>query len=718
MIKKHIYIAALGLAALAAGCSEERFDASGEGSLSLSASLKGDMELVSRADDQALAESCRILISNEKGLVRRYIGLGQVPASIDLVTGRYVAEGMAGDSVSASWDKRWFKGREEFDIKAGETTPVKLECAIANVAASVNYSEGLEEVLADFTMTIGHDRGSLIFEGREERTGYFMMPSTSKDLTYTLKGTQINGEPFELEGTIEDARPATEYQLNVTYTKQTTELGGLVFSIKIDRTEKVVTDEIMLVAAPAITGYGFDIAGTVTGEPGGIGRQTVYITSATKISSVLLKSDVLKEAPVLGGDDCSLLAMSEVGVEALNALGINFVNNYNEENNSTIFQLNFEDTLLDNLEQGDYTFAITATDDQNHTSSATLSISVTDAPVITLDPLPEDITNTTAIVRGVVAKDGAEKLGFYFWPEGSAEKTYVEGTVIPSRYAANTEFFAEVTGLKGNTTYEYVTAADDFVSTVVCRFTTLNDQLPNCGFEEWSDHSDGSEMPSSDPNVIFWDSGNHGSRTMSKNITTKETSIKHSGNSAICLKSQFVGVGTLGKFAAGNVFAGKYLKTDGTDGVLGWGRPWTFSPKMVKLWAKYVPKAAVNKKGAGDRLPVGEMDKGIIYVALTTDATSSYEGTEWSCVVKTKTSELFNKNGDNVIAYGEYVFETATEGDEDGNGMVQIEIPIEYYKPGVKPSNIIFVCSASMYGDYFQGGDGSLLYIDDIELVY
>lgn len=67
-----------------------------------------------------------------------------------------------------------------------------------------------------------------------------------------------------------------------------------------------------------------------------------------------------------------------------------------------------------------------------------------------------------------------------------------------------------------------------------------------------------------------------------------------------------------------------------------------------------------------------------------------------------------------MIAYGEKVFTEATEG----SGLIQIEIPINYKRTGVTPSNIIVVASASRYGDYFQGGSGSVMYIDDIELTY
>jgi hypothetical protein len=38
--------------------------------------------------------------------------------------------------------------------------------------------------------------------------------------------------------------------------------------------------------------------------------------------------------------------------------------------------------------------------------------------------------------------------------------------------------------------------------------------------------------------------------------------------------------------------------------------------------------------------------------------------------------------------------------------------------PTMKDMYIILVASSSKYGDYFTGGDGSVMYIDDFELVY
>lgn len=702
--------------ALGASCSEEQFDATGEGKLILNTAVSSDMEVVSRATEQELADNCMIWISSEKGLVRRYNGLANVPAEIDLLTGRYIAEAWTGDSVSASFEKRWFKGSEVFDVEAGATAQVNLVCKIANVAVSLNFdeAEGLEDALKDFTMTVGHDRGSLVYEGKDTRRGYFMMPSTDKNLAYELKGTQVNGEEFVINGTIENAKPATEYILKVKYQQKTNEVGGAILTIAVDEHEINIENTVEVIAAPKISGYGFNIANPVMAEPGAMGRQTVYIASATKITAVEMRSDLFARIPELGGNDLELIGMNEVGLNAINAAGINFKNNYDAEADNTLFQINFEEVLTKALEAGDYEIAIKATDVKGNSSEATLRLVVSSAPVQTLEPAETEIYHDVTL-RGQVAKDGVESVGFNYRRVGDAEWSYVEGTVASRAFAAGEEFTATVSGLKGNSTYEYAAVSGDFVSAVISTFTTQNDQLPNSSFEEWSTHK-GANIFGSDYANVFWDSGDHGSGGLGAHITTPGTDVKHSGNYSARLESKYVVI----KFAAGNMFAGNYLYTAGTNGELGWGRPFKLCPKSVNVWVKYTP-AVNNGKGTGSHISKGDTDQGIIYMALVDDTTkpysnskSNFNGTSWPCIVKTATGEVFDKDGANVIAYGEKVFTEATAGDD----MVLVNIPLEYKREGVTPSNIIFVASSSRYGDYFEGCDGSIMYLDDVELVY
>ncbi len=208
---------------------------------------------------------------------------------------------------------------------------------------------------------------------------------------------------------------------------------------------------------------------------------------------------------------------------------------------------------------------------------------------------------------------------------------------------------------------------------------------------------------------MFWDSGNKGSATIGKNITTLSTDYKHSGEKSVKLASEKVAIA----FAAGNLFAGEFLGTESlTKGILGWGRPFTARPKALKAWVKYTP-ATVSDANGGD-LAKGDMDEGIIYMALVDESTETYGNYgPWPCMVATKQPKLFNPEGNNVIAYGEHVFKGATEGD----GLIEITIPLDYKRTDIKPSNIILTASASRCGDYYTGGP-SVMYIDDFELVY
>lgn len=135
MKKKNIFFAcAASLAMLSfSSCSDDinyGTPGDGEGRVFLRPQLNSDVKVESRAilTDDELAENAIIWISNAKGAVRKYTGLGNIPAGgVSLVSDNYVAEVWAGDSVPASFDHRYFKGREPFAIQAGRTVEVAVE---------------------------------------------------------------------------------------------------------------------------------------------------------------------------------------------------------------------------------------------------------------------------------------------------------------------------------------------------------------------------------------------------------------------------------------------------------------------------------------------------------------------------------------------------------------------------------------------------------------
>ncbi len=724
-------IKSLGLLAVAAssmmlaGCSADDLfgPRNGEGTLSLTASIGNDVKVVSRADaDQLRAdygESLLLWITKPgEGPVRQYNGIDNVPTDpVTLHAGSYVAEAWAGDSVAASFDKKYFKGYTPFDITNGNSTAVEVKCNIANVVVSLSFDESVDAALKSWTVTVANGEESITYEGHDARKGYFMMPkkADNEKLTLTLEGTAPNGDAYSQTADIEAPKGGYEYKVNFSHTPGSFNDGGAFFTITVDETEIVVEDELVITLAPEIFGIDFDIAQEQAAATGEMDRKCVFISAVDRLSSLTIESANLQH--YLGSSTADVFSLSESALARLAAAGINFMTYKNEAGEINRVRVNFEADFTNNLVSGLHTFKFIAGDNGDgteKTSEATLSLRLSNAAVELKEATNVSYTTSTFVATIVKPDELTGNVGFNYREKGTADWTFVAGT------NNGTTLTATVDNLKFGTTYEYCAVAGGYTSPAKELTTLTPPQLPNASFEQTSTASDKALMFSADPNDFYWDSGNHGSQKMSKNVTEVTTKYFHSGKQGLCLHSQFVGLGSLaGKFAAGNIFVGKYLATEGMDGVLGWGRPFNcpIRPKALKVWARYEPvNITHDNPSALPSVNEGDPDNGIVYIALVTDQSMSYKSETWPQIVKTSSSsrQLFDPSGSNVVAYGEHVFTSATTEP----GLVEITIPLNDVNPNLTVSNIIIVASASRYGDYFVGGNGSLLYLDDFELVY
>lgn len=728
MKKKNIFFAcAASLTMLSfSSCSDDinyGNPGDGEGRVFLRPQLNSDVKVESRAilTDDELADNAIIWISNAKGAVRKYTGVGNVPAGgISLVSDNYVAEVWAGDSVPASFDHRYFKGREPFAVQAGRTAEVTVECRIANSVVAVEYEPAVDDVLTDYTMTVGHKAGELTFNGREDegRPGYFMMPSFDKNLTCTLTGKKTDGSDFTYTRVIEDAKPCTKYLVKVKHGGPVEdEIGGALISIEVDDTEIEVEDVVEIYSAPTVEGTNFDITKPVMGQEGQLTEKKVWIKSTKGFKDLVVSCPGFSTLLGISGDDFEVFGMADNVKQALEAKGFSYQHFTHEDSDFEEIKLVFDDAFMNLFPNGEHNVLFTVTDNNGKTGTGVMQIILSDAKMRTDAVVDADVWATKATLRGTVMKPELSGFAFNYrergaqqWQTATVDGTFGEGSAMS----------LELTGLSAGTIYEYQAVCDGFDSSDVLTFTTeAKLQLPNAGMEEW-DTSGKAHLICAPGGELFWDSGNHGSATMNKNVTQKATDVKHSGNSSAKLESQFVNFIGLGKFAAGNLFAGQYLKTNGTNGILGWGRPFASRPKELKVWVKYTPATVqyADSNTPAEAPKKGEMDLGIVYIAILDDTlvhendVESGKPKDWPVVVKTAgDKQLFAKTDANVIAYGERLFTGAT-GD-----MIEVTIPLEYYKTDVKASNIIVTCSASKYGDYFAGGP-SVMYVDDFELVY
>lgn len=710
-MKKHIsYImAALAVPAsvLLGGCTADEPFAEGEGVLKMRMVVNSTLTRA-ESDQTELANKCVVYLSGSKGLLYKYTGLENVPSDIYLKAGSYVAEAWTGDSVTASFDKKFYRAYEPFTISKGDVKNVVLNCRIANVVASINPEPIIAEALKDYKVTVGNTRGSLDFTEENATTahGYFMMPNGDTALTWTITGKTEDGKSFTKSGKIENVERAHEYVLNIRYTPGTTTVGGGFITVTVDDTELIIEDTIELTGAPAIEGVGFDINEAITGEQGSFSRTSVFVQSFGELSSLKIK---VPESMGLPSSEFDFITMSEDARVSLLTAGVGC--EYTPGTESTA-KISFFANLLNSLSEGEYAINITATDAAGKKRERTLNIIVSDATVAPKPVEEMEVYSYSATLRGIIMKDDASNPRFRYRKAGTSEWTEVSATVERPRYgmkrAAGQAYAAVVTGLDAATSYEYQAIADGFVNPKVETFRTEGVfVLPNAGFELWGTNGKGAYIPGENGAVSFWDTGNHGSITMNKNVTTPVSSPVHSGNYAANLQSQFVGLGTIGKLAAGNIFTGTYDKTSGTNGELTFGRPFDGS-RPVKLRGYCYYKPGTVDYSSTDALAKGSNDIGNIFVALT------------SAPVKVKTADtstLFDPNASYVLAYGSIEFNSVYGSDTE---LKEFEITLDYRNAvnAVRAGYIVVVASASKYGDYFTGSSTSLLVIDDFELIY
>lgn len=281
-----------------------------------------------------------------------------------------------------------------------------------------------------------------------------------------------------------------------------------------------------------------------------------------------------------------------------------------------------------------------------------------------------------------------------------------EWTKAPAAWVQHTgaTFCARLTGLNPLTTYEARAYSNDETGVTVEFSTGSIPQLPNESFDEWS-QSGKVWNPWGADQTPYWDTGNKGATTLGDSNTYPTDDTSTGTGRAACLETRFVGIGVIGKLAAGNIFAGRYVKTDGTNGILSFGRPFTERPTRLQGYLKYtsVPISHTTKEFENLK---GEPDACIVWVALI-DSAEPFE-------IRTNPSnrQLFDPDGPEVVAYGSF------ESDQTIPNYIQFNIDLEYKATNRVPTYILVVASASKYGDYFTGGNGSVLCIDDLQLLY
>ncbi|MDE6297471.1 MAG: PCMD domain-containing protein [Muribaculaceae bacterium] len=289
--------------------------------------------------------------------------------------------------------------------------------------------------------------------------------------------------------------------------------------------------------------------------------------------------------------------------------------------------------------------------------------------------------------------------GFEYREEGESEWTPVpQDRVIQSEGT----FSASIPHLKPLTEYRVRAVAGSDKGNEIKVTTQGTADIPNGDFEEWwFDANKNIWFPFAEGGVQYWDTGNTGTATMKQNnVVPTDHTVTGEGRAAM-LDTRFVGLGVIGKLAAGSIYTGKFAKVDGMNGILDFGRPFNLRPTKLKGYYQY-KTAPINYASSELESLKGKPDTCHIYVALT-DWTAPFE-------IRTnpKNRQLFDKNSESIIAYGELLYSGTMDKYQE------FEIKLEYRDTSRIPTYLQITCATSKYGDYFTGGTGATLYVDQL----
>lgn len=709
-------------------CKEDTGIADAEGVLKLSVGVSDKVEVVSRSlaseEQEVLKQNCKIRIYDGETLIQKYQGVENVPSEIALVNGNYSVRVTAGDSVAASFEQRFFEGKKDFTITKGQVSTVEVDCGIDNTVVAITWDESLKEAFeGDCQVTVTSATGELVYSSANaDAKGYFSLPEDNPKLTCKFSAKKLGGESYEKSTELSDLKSATLYNLNYSYTAVGQDsTGGAALQIKVDETPLAEEEHVITIRQrPVITckdseESSYDLEQPMYLEVGAQKDFYLQVATSSSLSSLIIQNEHFTEWGFIA-NQFDMLKLDGKD-EELKAFGIS-VSDSKTSLNGDVWTLLFAKELIAKMtaNEGSVSTTIEAIDSNGKSRKVVWNIVASNATVVTDEIIPYEVWTSKATLHGTVTGALASTPKFRYRVKNTADWTTVDADL------AEHVFSKEITGLTPGTTYEYQAMDGEQASSVTYEFTTETAFQPdNASFEYtqtlkvstfWGQkdclffYKEGTEM--------WWDTGNTGSVTGGKNITTQDSSIKNSGDYSVRLASTSI----MGTFAAGNLFSGKFLGTENTTkGILGWGRPCTSRPTALKVWVRYTPGTVDH----GGHIPEGESDNGIIYVAVGDwQSSDSQYGAEWPVVVRTKGPSLFDPKDAGTIGYGEHIF-TENYGTDTETSMKEITIPLDYEGYGGynrKPKSIIIVAAASQYGDYYEGSSSSVMWLDDMELIY
>lgn len=690
------------------GCREQKTVDAEKGQGWLSVEFLLDKSLVTRAENAKY----NLEVQQLDGTLVGAYDCEHLSERILLPKGTYRLVALSDKGNGVGFETPVYRGEKEVEIKAGVTQSVSMTCTLANVKMTVEYSDKIRQNFPDYTLEVNNGTSALTFLKDDRRAGY--LPVNEEGTLHWVLKLHNGQEEYALNKTITDVAPRQCYNFKFDINETAGEdEGAFVGGIVVDTTLDIYQWECVVnlkaeTAKPEIKLMGADGQLKDLSEKIVVLDETrgadvrVHVAAQATMQELILrhKSEEVQKMGVPSQVD--LIGISDETKAKLNNAGIVWGNEALLDKEEAIIDFS---GIANRLPLGEYEFYLNVFGARNRMALDTLRIQVVpDMEHAAQGTVRHEVWATFATVSGRwYTQDCPAGLTF----EYSTDQTQwnrVENSRVQFNDAEKS-CSAVLTGLTPGQTYYYRTIADASESPEVKAFTTEEAlQVPYLNFDTWFTGEDKKTLYLGEKSNKIWDSGNKGANTMGTNNPTvpdKTTKVNKAGNeSSAYLETKVVA----SVMAAGNIYTGDFVKAEislsNPGAQLDFGIPYTCRPTTLSGYYKYQPVNINQAKAPYSHLK-GQMDSCYIYVALFADWDGPFR-------VNTKTGTFVNLS--EAIAYGE------VKDSRTMNDFEPFTIKLEYRDKTKIPNYILIVATASKYGDYFTGGEGSKLWIDEFEL--
>lgn len=419
---KKIFLYSATMLLLVSCANEDKQGSSGYGAINVQVSAdykvvpatRSTAESASTIENPDVSEFALKLVSSDGSFSRAWDSLADFDPTTKIPVGAYTMSAFYGDIDTEGFEKPFYLGETPVTVRDRENSSVEINCTLANVKVTVEYSDAFKKYFADYSTTIHSTGGEYIEFSKTETRAAYVKPGKITIQTHLKKqnGIESTFEPaaipnaaarqhYKIKLDISDNN-AGEAQLNISF-DETTETQP----IKID-----ISDEVMVAPAPSFLLSGFESGVPVEAKEFNYPADknvNISLTAKGGLAGCTLTTSSRSLESKGWPQEIDLINMSEDQAEILRRLGLK-IKGFSEVGNKMGFidftELFTQLQIIDNSDQ--HMFTISAKDLYGKVSESPISLSVKNLPLTFTLQEPEAVFvgSSSAIIP--VLYDGSD----------------------------------------------------------------------------------------------------------------------------------------------------------------------------------------------------------------------------------------------------------------------------------------------------------------------